>query len=242
MLLPSAHFGSFKMSIFLALGVPGAGKTLALQDRVHDATLAGWTCFVVDMAGEWRLTDAEGKPNPRWRNKPPPMEIAPNPAEEINDELLVEWRKSAKVILFGYPWEALDVARLSTRCGGVIYVDDEIDRVARYEGWLSNPLREMCHRGRHLPDGIDGTPREVHLWGAARRPQNLHTDVTELCDEMLIFRVQGSRTTKRLYDEGILTKAEAHAIRTFPNLHFYKWTSDGKVIRGYLESIKHAKD
>lgn len=225
------------MSVRLALGVPAAGKTIALQDMVADACAAGHVAFVTDFAGEWAETDADGLPNQRWRGSPPPIFYAPPPPGE-GGEVDLEWFIGVRdagnaAVLFQYPWEAAQVADVAKKVGGVIYVDDEIDLLAVYSGWPDNPLRDFCHRGRHLPDH-EGTPREVHVLGAARRPQNLHTDVTNLADEVLIFRVQGKNTLKRLVEEGMLTDELVAEAKALPNFHYFLWRSTGEIERGVL--------
>jgi len=229
------------MSIRLALGVPGAGKSLALQDMVRDGSREGHVYFVPDRAAEWSATELDGvTPNVRWRGDPPNIVYAPPPQHE-KEVIDLDWYKEIRdtgnaVVLFPYPWEARDVARIAQQVGGVVYCDDEIDLLATYQAWLDNPVRDFVHRGRHLPD-VDGIPREVHIYGAARRPQNLHTDVTSMADEVLIFRVAGSRTLKRLVDEGMLTEEMVPEARTMPNFHYFLWKSTGEITRGVLEGL-----
>jgi len=229
------------MSIRLALGVPGAGKSLALQDMVRDGSREGHVYFVPDRAGEWADTLIDGvTPNPRWRGDPPNILYAPPPQNEKAVPEL-DWYKQIRdagnaVVLFPHPWEARAVAAIAKDVGGVVFCDDEIDLLATYQSWLDNPLRDFCHRGRHLPD-VDGIPREVHIFGAARRPQNLHTDVTNLADEVLIFRVQGKNTLKRLVDEGMLEESMVPEARTMPNFHYFLWKATGEITRGVLEKL-----
>lgn len=211
--------------ITLALGVPGAGKSLALQDLVRRDCNSGHVAFVVDRAGEWEAS------SPRWRGNPPRIIDAPKNA---TPEWLTGLRdEGAGMVRFPYPYEGVDVARLAAAVGDITYVDDEIDLHATYSGWHENPLRSFCHRGRHLPDS-QGVPRVVHVYGAARRPQNLHTDITSLADQILCFRVQGASTLKRLTQEGILAEENVIEATQLPTFHYFLWKSDGTRARGQL--------
>lgn len=229
------------MSIRLALGVPKAGKTLALQDMVHDAALDGHTLFVRDLAGEWRQEDPEapGRPNPRWRDAPPELVDAPDPdSGDLLSELEEHRDAGGRVVLFGWPWEGRDIAQCCLDVGNVNYVDDEIDTTATYtDAWEENPIREFAHRGRHLPNA-EGVIGKVHVFGACRRPQSLHIDVTSLADEVMLFRVQGHRTIKRVLDEGWIDQSMVDELRTLPNLHFFKWESTGEIHRGFIEGFE----
>jgi hypothetical protein len=223
--------------IRLAFGVPSAGKSLALQDIVNLELYDKRIGFaIVDRAGEWNETDIRtGAPNVRWRGNPPPLLIAPHDNTKAF-EMLVEAREQRQGVLFQHPWEGLDVAELVRQVGDLVYCDDEIDLVAlNGSQWKDNPLRDFVHRGRHLPDA-NGIPREVHIYGAARRVQNLHTDLTSMCDECLIFRIQGERTISRVVNEGMLPPECVDEARTQPNLHYYLWKSDGSINRGVLKS------
>lgn len=226
------------MSIFLAIGVPGAGKTLALQDRVHDATLDGWTAFVWDLADDWKAKAADGSPNPRWRGKAPDIfEVPCGPESFELSDYEEDWRRGGKVVVFpsDLEWTGQEVGQVAVDFGNVIYVNDELDTVAVYENWKTNPLKEMCHRGRHLRNK-DGIPCEVHLWGAARRLQSLHTDVTNLCDEIFLFRTQGAATLSMLIKNGVIDEKIAREIPRYPTLKFVHWDIKGgrteKVLKG----------
>jgi len=163
---------------------------------------------------------------------PPPTDGTP-----VDLEWYREQRDTGgRAVLFSWPWEPRQVAELARQVGDVTYADDEIDLLATYTDWLNNPLRDFCHRGRHLPD-VEGIARKVNIFGAARRPQNLHTDVTALADEVLIFRVQGEGTLKRLVREGMLREEHVYAASTLPNFHYFLWRSTGEISRGILQSI-----
>ncbi len=230
------------MGVTLALGVPAAGKTLALQDLVHDACLEGWVCYAVDRPGEWAKNLPDGKPNPRWRGAPPLIEDASDDYDAAFEQALAARDAAAesgtgRVLRFGYPWEPLDVAEILRDVGDGIYVDDEIDYAALKQGWDENPLRDFVHRGRHLPDA-EGVPREVHIMGAARRPQSLHTDVTSMAEQVLIFRISGKWTLKRVEEEGWLEGQQLLTARTMPNLRYFHWKNDGSITPGKLTPAK----
>lgn len=224
------------MTVKLWLGMPGSGKTLAMMDTVRAESAAGHSFFVVDRAGEW------GPDEVRWRGNPPARVLAaPSPtlpAEELHD-FLSDAADAGSVVLFGYPWEGRDVAAWVQAIGDVTYVDDEIDLVATYTRWEDNPIRNFVHRGRHLPDA-DGTPRIVNVFGAARRPQNLHIDVTSLADEVMVFRVMGSRTLKRLVDDTVLSDELVEGddpISQWENLRYVLWRREGTRVEGVLKPL-----
>jgi len=228
------------MTTKLWLGMPGSGKTLAMMDTVRAEAARGHSFFVVDRAGEW------GPGEIRWRGRTPARILtAPHPTtapDDIRDWLAdaVETDGPGAVVLFRYPWEGRDVAQWVQSIGDVTYTDDEIDLVATYSAWEDNPLRNFIHRGRHLPDA-DGVVRKVHVFGAARRPQNLHIDVTSLADEVMTFRIQGARTLKRLVDDTLLDGAEhvdgEDPINLWPNLRYVLWRSDGSRVEGVLKGL-----
>ena len=217
--------------IRLAVGVPGSGKSLALQDIVaRDNTDAGVLFIVTDHAGEWLEEDRGGSPNPRWRGEPPRIfnmgEFRQGSEEAI--DFACEQRESDEPSVLVCPnnWEAREVANLAAQVGDCVFVDDEIDFNAVYKDWADNPVRMMVHRGRHLPDR-EGVPREVHVFGAARRYQSMHTDLTSMADEVMVFRVQGEHTIARLIKEGVLTDEQSLEVQAFPDLQFINWTSRG---------------
>ncbi len=222
--------------IQLFYGVPGAGKTTAMQALVL-AQRESQTFFVMDFAGEWGPVskDDPDKPNPAWRG------VDPEGWLHIVDEEMVEryreggaldWMTGEDpwppgVYLFQWPWEGEEVAELAKGIGDVVYVDDEIDRTAIQGTWLDNPLRDFVHRGRHMPNN-DGIPCELHIMGACRRPQNLATDLTSMADEVYIFRVQGHRTFKRLVDDNMIDQGEIQPISLFKNFQCKLWKSTGE--------------
>lgn len=206
--------------ITLFYGVPGAGKTTAMMDYVS-AHSDEHRFLVVDRAGEWGSMDPEqpDQPNPRWRGKTLPIVV-------VDKGNLPEPWPETGIFLFQYPWEGPEVAQLVKDIGEAVYVDDEIDLVAVFKGWAESPLRDFVHRGRHLPNA-QGEIGKVHILGAARRPQNLHTDLTSLADQTLIFRVQGHRTIDRLVADGMIDDSDIVTVRTMPNLDYKLWRSDG---------------
>lgn len=205
--------------IKLFLGVPGAGKTQAMIDFVRMSSDAH-KFFVVDRANEW-LADG-----PRWRGEPVNrIAVAPGTKPEAFAH--------PGVYCFGHPWEARDVAALMREVGDAVFVDDEIDLTATYKDWPTNPLRDFIHRGRHLPNR-HGVPSLCHVFGAARRVQNLHTDLTSLADEVYLFRLKGKHTLARVVEEGWLEDEQLADVRTMPNLTYFRCTSDGSTARGIL--------
>lgn len=235
------------MSITLAMGVPRAGKTLALQAMVRDAVRAGHVCYVVNRCGDW------DPGSERWSGDAPQCAYPDELADELGfgdgseDALLDglhELRESGRgcMVLFDWPYEGVDVARLARRVGDVIFVDDELDLTAPLNGtWApsekepeGHPLRDFTHRGRHLPNER-GHVTDNHIWGASRRPQNLHTDLTQLVDEVLLFRLRGRKTWARVEAEGWLEDTEhLDALKTLPNLSYFLWRSTGEVVQGQL--------
>jgi hypothetical protein len=224
-----------QMSVRLFVGVPGSGKTQAMIDfcmASQDEQLFG----VVDRAGEWGDLNS-----PRWRGKRPNAVIVPHNVEgKMPDEVLNTHRG---FLIFQHPWEGEAVAELIRQRGEAVYVDDEIDLVAIYKGWIENPLRDFVHRGRHLPNA-EGIPSQVDILGAARRIQNLHSDVTSMADECFVFRSQGKYTIKRLVEEGFIDDSEEAItqVRNFkggkgiPTMEFLLWKSDGTRALGTIKN------
>lgn len=110
---------------------------------------------------------------------------------------------------------------------------------AVYKGWEENPLREFIHRGRHMLNEEKAITK-MHVFGAARRPSNLHTDLTSMADEVFTFRIQGKNTLKRVVDEGYILPEHVNTARTMDNLDYFKWTSGGRITAGYMKCI-HGK-
>lgn len=219
--------------ITLFVGMPGTGKTQAMMDFVREQS-STHRFLVPDRAGEWgeHHPEAPGQPNPRWRGKPPPLvhvplEIAGDPDAAF---AWFEEQPPAGVFLFGHPWEGLDVAAVCTAIGNCVYADDEIDLVAQLGGWKDNPLREVVHRGRHLPNA-QGEVCKVAILGACRRPANLHPDLSAMAEQAFIYRVQGKLTLNRLREDSWIEDEEWETVRTLPNLHFRHWPSGA-----YLEA------
>lgn len=119
-------------------------------------------------------------------------------------------------------YEANEVAQFVKDVGDTTFVCDEIDRMARRAGWLESPLRAIVHEGRHLVNAL-GDICTAHIMGACRRPQNLHTDLTDIADEIYVFRVQGDRTLSRLLDDNTIEKIEWDTIRNIPKFNYWFW-------------------
>lgn len=228
------------MAISLFFGVPGCGKTLGMQNTV--AMLSEeWPCFTVESTHEWHVNDIDGNPNPRWRGNPPRIfTIEKGTVEEVYPAIREAVREvGGGVYLFPRVdnWTPFEVATLAGMIGDCYFCDDEIDRFAVYRGWEDNPLREFVHRGRHTMNA-EGIPSEVHVLGAARRIQNVHTDLTAMADEAFIFRSQGKRTLSRILEEGYLEADEQiQRVRALPDLSFFRWRNDGTIIEGHIEQL-----
>lgn len=203
--------------IVLAYGKPGTGKTTFLHDFVRENSKAtpGYRWLIVDHADEWTSGAVH------WRGAPPPkIEVVEQDSEREPD--------LSEPGIYVFPgWEGIDVARLAIEWGNAVYVDDEIDLCARRSqvqgiGWDESPLRRIVHQGRHLVNR-DGDVTTCHLLGAARRPQSLHTDVSEQADHVAVFRIQGKRTLDRLLGDSHIEEEDWELIRTLPTFHYREW-------------------
>lgn len=230
--------------IKLFVGVPGAGKSLAMQDTVRILNRQSKLgCVVIDRTNEWGLLDKDENPNPRWRGDAPFITMLDVDADEGSiREALQDASEQGRTVVFQTD-KANEVGDWVRRIGYLVYVDDEIDLTARVKDWLENPLRAFVHTGRHLAND-DGYMCEVHILGACRRVQNIHTDLTEMAEEVFIFRSQGKNTIKRILDEGWCEDSDIDYIKTQPDLSFLKWQNNGTISRGDLLPIggeKHEK-
>lgn len=223
------------MTTSIFVGVPGSGKSLAMQDAVS-LIAHEWPVFCIDSCFEWLEHDVDGNVNWRWRGTPPKIVRVPYFS---NQEVLQDWalENAQQPGLFVFErtdnYEPHAIAALTGFIGDAYFVDDEIDKFATYEEWKLNPLREFLNRGRHTLNH-EGRPCVVNIMGAMRRPQAVHTDLTNLCDEAFIFRCQGAATFKRLLTEGFIEPQHEERVRTQPNLHFVRWTSNGSIVKGKL--------
>jgi hypothetical protein len=201
--------------IVLAYGMPGMGKTTWMHDYVRAHLSLGYRWLIVDHAEEWTESGAH------WRGEVPPLTVV----EE--GERKPDLTEPGVYVFRG--WEGLDVARLTVEWGNAVYVDDELDLVARKQAvlgvsWDDSPLRKIVHQGRHLYNR-EGELTECHILGACRRPQSLHTDVSEQASHVVVFRVQGGRTLERLRYEGTIEDGEWERVRTLPPFHYREWPS-----------------
>jgi len=83
----------------------------------------------------------------------------------------------------------------------------------------------MVHRGRHLPNYY-GQICEAHIYGASRRPQSIHPDLTAIANQAFVFRVAGALTLNRFRSDSWIEDDEWDVIRNLPNLHFKHWPSN----------------
>jgi hypothetical protein len=202
--------------IVLAYGLPGTGKSALLHDLVatHATT---HRVFCIDHEEGW------GRGAIYWRGRPPEgLEVIASEKrlQEMENTEEADWPRAGVWVFRNL--EPGRVAQLAQDKGDAVFVDDEIDTLARREGWEKSPLRRIAHEGRHIPNE-NGTPTRCHIMGACRRPQNLHIDVATLVDQAYVFRIQGHRTLKRLVDDSILNDDHLERIKNLPNLHFLHW-------------------
>lgn len=196
--------------IVLCYGMPGMGKTTWMHDYIR--AQPGQRYFVIDRAAEW------GGDAPHWRGRPP-RELK---VYEARDNLPDEWPEAGVIVLRGRTHET--VAQLVLDAGWSTYVDDELDFSATRRGWEDSPLRIIVHQGRHA-ENAKGEFTQCNILGACRRPQSLVTDVTDIADQVNIFRVQGSRTLERLRQDSMIEDGDWERVRTLPPFHFKHWPS-----------------
>lgn len=228
--------------INLFSGVPGAGKTQMIIEMMM-AQLHAMTFLVRNSTGDF--SDAH---SPRWRGRDPKLVFVQPSNEAIPEEL--EERKPG-IYVFNEPWEGWQIANIGILLGWCTYVDDEIDLMAVYKGWVDNPLRQYIHRGRHSKTA-EGDFAELHVYGGMRRIQNVTTDLTSMADQIFVFRSQGKQTMKRLVDEGIIEPSHVDMVKTFqggkddngkllPFMEFLLWKNSGTHTRGKLENPFYGK-
>lgn len=232
--------------IQLFTGLPGSGKSLAMQRMAIVHSLNGWPVFAYDSTKEWELVDKDGSPNWRWQGMPPFFHtVLPEydgdfeKAYKTVSEMVSEFQPDSDgetpngIFVFSAVkgWDADTIAKLTGAIGDAYFAHDEIDLFAEYKGFKSNPLREFLHRGRHTLNR-ERVPCEVHVMGAMRRPQNVHTDLTNLSTEVLVFRSQGEQTVDRLLREGWIKPEHESVVQTLPDLSFIRWNNTGTINKG----------
>lgn len=208
--------------ITLAYGVPGSGKSTLLHDLVS-AQHKVHRFFVNDHEAGW------GPDGFCWRGKPPKIHQVierPEEMEPLFDKDPDEFEEAGVWVFRGI--EGDDIAQLAAHVGDVAYVDDELDLLARRKGWDDSGLRQIVHQGRHVENG-NGEFCRLHLFGACRRPQNLHTDVTDLADEVYLFRLQGRRTLERLVADSMIEDEDWDEVRNLENFNFIHWPSGKRL-------------
>lgn len=203
------------MSRILAYGLPGSGKSTLLHDLVA-AQCHEIRFMVVDHEAGW------GSDGVHWRGRPPPIELhykgQPLPSLE-------QWPDTeAGVVHVFRGYDGREVAELCKQLGWCTYVDDEFDKAGRREGFDTSALRAIVNEGRHLENAA-GEYTEVNLIGACRRPQKLHNDVSELADQVYIFRCQGNRTIGRLLDDNHILESQVDEVQNLPNFSCIHWPS-----------------
>lgn len=161
--------------------------------------------------------------------------VGPEQMEELKETPYDEWDSTYGECVFVFRnVETDEILNLAVSKGNIIYVDDEIDLIARYKDWNNSPLRVFVHEGRHALNEA-GEPCKLHIFGACRRPQNLHRDLTDLADHFYLFRLRGKATLKRIIDDDLVDSDEQlEQIRTMEKFHFLHWPS-GSL--GYVEPI-----
>ncbi len=73
-----------------------------------------------------------------------------------------------------------------------LFAVEEVSRLAPSNGAQADSLMELVDLNRHYGIGI---------LGVARRPAKVHTDLTELADNIIIFRLTGKNDVRRLNQE-----------------------------------------
>ena len=207
--------------ISLFLGMPGCGKSLLMHDLIRAQPAHRY--FVVEHSNEW----AKGAAH--WRGRAPRIVDVWNTAQL--EKMVSEHGELPPGVYRCVGMGGWEVCKLAIANGPAVYVDDEIDVAARQTKWMldGNPLPDLVHRGRHLPNAR-GEICEVHCMGAGRRPQNIATDLTDLCDETYVFRCQGNRTRQRLEADSTIDTGDWEKVRNLPRFHFRhspsgKWMS-----------------
>lgn len=199
------------MSVILVYGVPGSGKSVLLHSLVREQE-DSQRFFVIDHAEEWG-SDAE-----HWL-KHPPKNLT---IFEDGDSLPDSFPETGVFVFRG--WDPLEIASIALSLGWTTFVDDEIDASGGKSGWDESPLKEFVHRGRHIKNA-EGEICQVHLMGACRRPQSLHTDLSSLADQIYVFRVQGTLTLNRLRMDSTIEDEAWDAVRRLETGNFLHWPS-----------------
>lgn len=192
----------------IAYGMPGYGKSTLLHDLVA-AQCDEQRFLVVDHEAQW------GPDGIHWRGRAPPIRVFYK-----SSELPREWPDIGVFVFRDY--DGREVAELARQLGSCTYVDDEADKAGRKEGFDESALCELANRGRHVENAA-GEHTEVNMLLACRRAAKLHTDLSELAEQVYVFHCEGHNTIKRLIDDGhILEEQEqlVKALEKFELLHY----------------------
>jgi GTPase SAR1 family protein len=219
--------------IVIAYGLPGTGKSTLLHDLVR-VQASTQRFFVVDYDASW------GPDAFHWRGKAPEPMFVFYKGDGQWEAMCKEGVPESGVFVFR-SYDAQDVASFVKMLGNATYVDDEIDKTARRMGWLESPLRAIVHEGRHLVNAR-GDICTAHIMGACRRPQNIHTDITDIADQIYVFRVQGNRTLGRLLADNTIEPEQWETVRNLPKFNFWYWPGcEYLAVEPLLENGKDAE-
>src|SRR5262249_29945529 len=135
-----------RILIILSYGLPGTGKSAMLHDLAaqHAETHRVFCC---DHEDGW------GQDAVYWRGHPPKRLTLVTNEDHLSEleETPEEELPPSGVWVFRHV-EPSRIAQLTADKGDAIFIDDEIDALARREGWEDSALRKIAHEGRHLPN------------------------------------------------------------------------------------------
>lgn len=194
--------------IHLVYGNPQVGKSVLMHDLVR-VQARSQRFFVQDHDWSW------GPDDPRWRGKPPPGLLT------LHRDLPADLPETGVFAFRGVGGRA--VAEHAKRLGCAVYVDDEIDKAGAKEGFVGSALRDIVNEGSHILSPDESSVHSVHILGACRRPQQLHTDLSCMAERVYIFRINGDLTIERMIRDSHITRDEAEQVQTQPKFAFKVW-------------------